>query len=88
MEARRILLTYRRPDTPVGIVKSGLRKGEHVVLTTLDDLLNHEIGMLTTILVGNTTTFTYEGLMITPRGYQHKYDLDNLEGAATVAEEP
>lgn len=86
VEARRILLTYRRPDTPVGIVKSGLRKGEHVVLTTLDDLLNHEIGMLTTILVGNTTTFTYEGLMITPRGYQHKYELDNLEGATTVAE--
>lgn len=87
VETQRILLKYKRPDTPVGIVKSGLRKGEHVVVTTLDDLLNHEIGMLTTILVGNATTFTYEGLMITPRGYQHKYELDNLEGAAIAADD-
>lgn len=79
VEAQKILLKYKRPDTPVGIVKSGLRKGEHVVQTTLGDMLNHEIGMLTTILIGNATTFAYEGLMITPRGYQHKYGLDNLE---------
>jgi hypothetical protein len=50
-------------------------------------MLNHEIGMLTTILVGNSTTFTYEGLMITPRGYQHKYELGSLDGAAAEASE-
>lgn len=87
VETQKILLKYKRPDTPVGIVKSGLRKGQRVVLTTLDDMLNHEIGMLTTILIGNATTFTYEGLMITPRGYQHKYELDSLEGAAAAASE-
>ncbi len=85
VETQKILLKYRRPDTPVGIVKSGLRQGQRVVQTTLADMLNHEIGMLTTILIGNSTTFTYEGLMITPRGYQHKYDLPTLEGPAAEA---
>jgi precorrin-2 C(20)-methyltransferase len=87
VETQKILLRYRRPETPVGIVKSGLRQGQQVVRTTLADMLKHEIGMLTTILVGNSTTFTYEGLMITPRGYQHKYDLPTLDGAAAEASE-
>jgi precorrin-3B C17-methyltransferase len=87
VETQKILLRHRRPETPVGIVKSGLRQGQHVVRTTLADMLTHEIGMLTTILIGNSTTFTYEGLMITPRGYQHKYDLPTLEGAAAEASE-
>jgi len=85
VETQKIVLRYRRPETPVGIVKSGLRQGQRVVQTTLIDMLNHEIGMLTTILIGNSTTFTYEGLMITPRGYQHKYELGSLEGAAAEA---
>jgi precorrin-2 C(20)-methyltransferase len=87
VETQKILLRHRRPETPVGIVKSGLRQGQHVVRTTLADMLTHEIGMLTTILIGNSTTFTYEGLMITPRGYQHKYDLPTLDGAAAEASE-
>ncbi len=87
VETQKILLKFRRLDTPVGIVKSGLRQGQRVVQTTLEDMLNHEIGMLTTILVGNSTTFTYEGLMITPRGYQHKYELGSLDGAAAAASE-
>ncbi len=87
VETQKILLRHRRADTPVGIVKSGLRHGQRVVQTTLADMLSHEIGMLTTILIGNSTTFTYEGLMITPRGYQHKYDLPTLDGAAAEASE-
>jgi precorrin-2 C(20)-methyltransferase len=87
VETQKILLKHRRPETPVGIVKSGLRQGQRVVLTTLADMLHHDIGMLTTILIGNSTTFTYEGLMITPRGYQHKYELGSLEGVAAEASE-
>lgn len=88
VETQKVLLKYRRPDTPVGIIKSCMREGQRVVLTTLDDMLNHEIGMLTTILIGSSTTFIYEDLMITPRGYQSKYDLDSLdeEVAEVVAE--
>ncbi|MBA4603697.1 precorrin-3B C(17)-methyltransferase [Thermoactinomyces mirandus] len=74
-EAQRILLQYRSPGTPVGLVKSAYRQQQHTVLTTLGNMLNHEIGMLTTVLIGNSTTFVYEGFMITPRGYQRKYAL-------------
>ncbi|MFS0557040.1 precorrin-3B C(17)-methyltransferase [Brevibacillus sp. 179-C9.3 HS] len=75
VEAQRILLQYRSPDTPVGIVKSAYRERETVVVTTLAQMLEHDIGMLTTVIVGNTSTFVYDGKMITPRGYQRKYTL-------------
>lgn len=85
VETQKILLKYKRPDTPVGIVKSGHRKGQRVVVTTLADMLNHEIGMLTTIIVGNAATFVWEGMMITPRGYQNKYLLQSLDVQAAAA---
>lgn len=76
VESQQILLKYRSPDTPVGIVKSAYRDREHVVITTLANMLDHDIGMLTTVIIGNSTTMLYEGLMITPRGYQRKYTLN------------
>lgn len=75
VEAQRILLQYRPPNTPVGIVKSAFREREHVVVTTLAQMLEHDIGMLTTVIIGNSSTFVYDGKMITPRGYQRKYTL-------------
>jgi precorrin-3B C17-methyltransferase len=79
VEAQRILLQYRSPDTPVGIVKSAFREREHVVVTTLAQMLEHDIGMLTTVVIGNSSTFVYDGKMITPRGYQRKYTLSSDE---------
>ncbi|HWB09034.1 MAG TPA: precorrin-3B C(17)-methyltransferase [Pirellulales bacterium] len=79
VEAQQILLRHRSPKTPVGLVKSCYRDLQKVVLTTLDDMLNHEIGMLTTVIVGNSRTFTFEGLMVTPRGYQTKYELESVD---------
>lgn len=76
VEAQRIMLKYRSPHTPVGIVKSAYRDRQHIVVTTLEHMLEHDIGMLTTVLIGNSTTFLYDGKMITPRGYQRKYTLD------------
>lgn len=81
VEAQRILLQYRSPDTPVGIVKSAYREREHIVITTLAEMLNHDIGMLTTVIIGNSSTFVYDGKMITPRGYQRKYTLNSDEQA-------
>ncbi|UQZ85781.1 Cobalt-precorrin-3B C(17)-methyltransferase [Paenibacillus konkukensis] len=76
VETQRILLKYRSPETPVGIVKSAYRDRQHVVLTNLRDMLDHDIGMLTTVIIGNASTTVYDGLMITPRGYQRKYTLN------------
>ena len=78
MEAQRILLKYRSPDTPVGLVKSAYRDSQKVVITSLKDMLDQEIGMLTTVIIGNSSTFFYDGLMITPRGYQRKYTLNQV----------
>ncbi|MFS0645799.1 precorrin-3B C(17)-methyltransferase [Siminovitchia sp. 179-K 8D1 HS] len=77
VEAQRILLQYRSPETPVGLVKSAYRERQNVILTNLENMLNHDIGMLTTVIIGNSTTKVYDGKMITPRGYQRKYTLDS-----------
>jgi precorrin-3B C17-methyltransferase len=73
VEARDILLEHRDNKTPVGIVKSAYREGQNIVLTDLACMLDHDIGMLTTILVGNSQSFVFEGWMVTPRGYSRKY---------------
>ncbi|MFF5995684.1 precorrin-3B C(17)-methyltransferase [Lysinibacillus sp. KU-BSD001] len=75
VEAQRILLKYRSPATPVGLVKSAYRESQNIVLTTLAEMLEHDIGMLTTVVVGNSSTFFYDNKIITPRGYQRKYTL-------------
>ncbi len=68
--AREIFLNYRQAATPVGIVCKAKRGSEQVVTTTLADMLEQEIDMLTTVIIGNSTTYTDQDLMITPRGYQ------------------
>ncbi|RMH50462.1 MAG: precorrin-3B C(17)-methyltransferase [Zetaproteobacteria bacterium] len=73
VEAQRILLRHRRPDTPVAIVKSAYRRRQRVQLTRLDAMADQEIGMLSTVLIGNSTTFVRDGVMVTPRGYANKY---------------
>jgi precorrin-3B C17-methyltransferase len=75
MRAQEILLKYREPTTPVALVKSAYRFREEIVHTTLAHMLDFEIGMLTTVLVGSTQTYRYEGRMVTPRGYKNKYEL-------------
>jgi len=73
VEARRILLRDRRPDTPVAIVHSAYRERQSVQLSTLEAMTDCDIGMLSTVLIGNSSTYFDAGLMITPRGYGRKY---------------
>lgn len=93
--AQAILRRHRAGTTPVALVKSAYRKLQKVVLTDLDSFLDYEIGMLTTVLVGASSTFVFEGYMVTPRGYTNKYSLDDGEvrpgqrpGRALVVEAP
>ncbi|GFE70810.1 precorrin-3B C(17)-methyltransferase [Chroococcus sp. FPU101] len=69
LTAHEIFLKYRDPLTPVAIVHSVYRQEEEIFLTTLEKMLESPIDMLTTILIGNSTTFIHENWMITPRGY-------------------
>ncbi|KAG2473447.1 MAG: putative Precorrin-3B C(17)-methyltransferase [Nitrosopumilales archaeon] len=77
----KILLKYRKPTTPVAIIKGAFRDSQTVVLTDLENLTNHsdKLGMITTVIVGNSSTYNYKDLMINPRGYTSKYNLQEQE---------
>ncbi len=75
VRARDILLQHRSPETPVGIVSGATREHETVRLTTLGTMLDEEIDMQTTVIIGNSQTFVWRDKMITPRGYSKKYGL-------------
>ncbi|WP_323003269.1 precorrin-3B C(17)-methyltransferase [Denitromonas sp.] len=77
VEAQRLFLRHRRPDTPVAIVKSAYRPKQRIEMTTLAAMCEADIGMLSTVLIGNSATFIRDGLMVTPRGYANKYDVTN-----------
>jgi precorrin-3B C17-methyltransferase len=77
---RDLLLSFKDPGTPVGIVTRAMRPGQAVAVTTLDDLLHHPVDMQTVIIVGNSQTYTYGSYMITPRGYLAKYGVETIKG--------
>ena len=87
VEAQRQFLRHRRPDTPVAVVKSAYRRRERIEFTTLDHMSECDIGMLTTVLIGNSNTFVRHGLMVTPRGYANKYELHG-DGSTREGERP
>jgi precorrin-3B C17-methyltransferase len=67
--ARDIMLQHKSPDTPVGIVENAGRQEEKKVISTLGAMLDQDINMQTTVVVGNAQTRVQYGKMITPRGY-------------------
>lgn len=76
-DTRKILLEYRKPTTPVAIIKGAFRESETIVMTDLEELPSHsdKLGMISTVIVGNSSTYNYKDLMINPRGYRSKYNL-------------
>ena len=73
-----ILLEHRDPETPVGVVHAAGREDEQVEIVELGEL--PELGesdlvdMTTTLLIGNEDTYVWDDRMVTPRGYETKYD--------------
>ncbi|MEL7144376.1 MAG: precorrin-3B C(17)-methyltransferase [Cyanobacteria bacterium J06573_11] len=67
--ARDTLLKHRSPETPVALAKSLYRPEETITLTTLGNMLERPIDMLTTVIIGNRSSQSYKGWFITPRGY-------------------
>ena len=75
VRARDIFLEHRDTKTPVGIVGAATRKHETVVITTLAEMLEAEINMQSTVIIGNSQSYVWRGKMVTPRGYADKYEL-------------
>jgi cobalt-precorrin 5A hydrolase/precorrin-3B C17-methyltransferase len=74
-KAREIILRHRAPTTPVGIVQSAMREDEEVIVTDLQRMLEHEIDMRSTVIIGNSLSFRWHDRLVTPRGYRRKYEI-------------
>ncbi|MDP3065986.1 MAG: precorrin-3B C(17)-methyltransferase [Methanobacteriaceae archaeon] len=75
--AYKILIDIRKPETPVGVVRTG-ENGPEVTVTTLKELSLEDVDMSTTLLVGNTFTYVQDGKLVTPRGYAIPYSIHPL----------
>lgn len=65
-----VLAAHRPATTPLGVVRNASRPGESVELTTLADLDESTVDMVSVVVVGSTSTRTVAGRMVTPRGYR------------------
>jgi precorrin-3B C17-methyltransferase len=74
-KAQEIALQYRDEDTPVGIVTGAMRENQRVEIVPLKALHTAQVGMQTTVFIGNQSTFCYMDRLVTPRGYSKKYNL-------------
>ena len=72
-EVQKILMEFRKKNTPVGIVTNAGRADEKKIISTLENFLSEEINMFSLVLIGNSKTFVKNNFMITPRGYEEKY---------------
>ena len=65
-----ILSEHRPRETPVGAVRQAGRAGQRVWTAPLAEFGPAEVDMLTTVVVGASTTRMVSGRMVTPRGYR------------------
>lgn len=66
-----IIQNHRKPQTPAGIVSNAYREGESVIVTNLSSVNEYEIGMNSTVIIGNSSSKIINGRFLTPRGYQN-----------------
>lgn len=71
-EARKIMLKYKDSKIPVLIARNVGRVEENYEITDIDNMLDFEINMFSTVIIGNSKTFIKNGKIITPRGYKVK----------------
>ncbi|TKB50051.1 precorrin-3B C(17)-methyltransferase [Ferrimonas aestuarii] len=75
--AQRILLEHRSADTPVAIIDNAYRPEQRIELSTLAEFTQCEFAMTAAVIVGNSQSYRFGELIITPRGYDNKYHLDS-----------
>ncbi len=68
-KAINIILKYKKPVTPVALVKNAGREGNEKRIVTLDSIDYDFVDMMTVVIIGNSSTYIKDGRMITPRGY-------------------
>jgi precorrin-3B C17-methyltransferase len=73
--ALEIIGHHRAPQTPVGIVNRAYREGQRTTLAALDAVDPTSVDMQTVMVIGNSATRVSAGRLLTPRGYDGKYDV-------------
>lgn len=73
-QAADILMKYRDKKTPVGVVRHAGRKEQSSYITTLEELKDMPLDMFCVVIIGNSSTYVMDQKMITPRGYETKYE--------------
>ncbi len=69
--ACKILIHHGKSESTIaGYVRNAGREGEFSRITTLGEIMNEDIDMLCTVIIGNSKTYVSNGKMITPRGYK------------------
>lgn len=71
--ALEIVGSCRTPQTPVGIVRQAHRPEQAVLVTSLAECSPEDVGMLSILIIGNSSTRRMGRHMVTPRGYMTKY---------------
>lgn len=77
VQARDILLKHRSKDTPVAVVNAAYRDEQSVQISTLEDFVELDFAMNAAVIVGNSSSYRFEDWIVTPRGYNKKYSLEN-----------
>jgi len=71
-------LKYKKMSVQTPIKKSlGKQLSQSIVITDLEHMEEYadKLGMISTVIVGNSSTYNFNDLMINPRGYKSKYSL-------------
>lgn len=74
-KACKIMMNHKSPDTLCGYVKHIGREGEMSRVCTLKELMYAQVDMFTTVIIGNSETKLIKGKMVTPRGYEKRYEV-------------
>ena len=66
---KELFLQDRSPLTPVGFVRQAGREEQEISITTLESFNPEQVDMFTVVIIGNSQTKSFDGKMVTPRGY-------------------
>ncbi len=80
----RIMLAHKLPTTWCGVVRNAYRDDQKIQFFTLEELLDQQFDMLTTIIIGNRFTRRQGNFLYTPRGYEGWQNPEPIAGKSTL----
>ena len=75
IKSQAVRMKYKAKDTVCGYVQHIGREGQMSHTCTLKELKSAKVDMFTTIIIGNSETRLIHEKMVTPRGYEKRYEV-------------